>query len=140
MCVVAEGGGRIYSFGENKRVETTPSQYVCANKGGKSTAMYCTVYTIKYCRERGVSVEKILFLPSFNPGLLNVRVNRVKNHILICVDVRVVINEPLMHQMAPFRNRGGGGIASNQTSHFLQESRPPSYAVSTVDAVFRHFR
>lgn len=80
-------------------------------------------------------MKKILFLPSFNPGLLNVRVNRVKNHILICVDVRVVINEPLMHQMASFRNRKGD-IASNQTLHFLQESRQPNYAVSTVGAVF----
>lgn len=47
MCVVAEGG-RIYSFGEKKRVGITPFQYVCvlANKGGKSTLMYCTVYTL----------------------------------------------------------------------------------------------
>jgi hypothetical protein len=45
-------------------------------------------FTIKYSFKGGVSVEKILSLPSFNLGLLNVRVNKVKNHLLICIDVR----------------------------------------------------
>jgi hypothetical protein len=62
MCVVAEGG-KIYSFGEKKRVGTPFSMCVClpirVGKAPSCTAL-CTHFwfTIKYRLEEGVSAEK----------------------------------------------------------------------------------
>jgi hypothetical protein len=83
MCVVTEGG-RIYRFGENKRVEFNPPpfppfQYVCVCvyvpiRVGK--ARTCTVvcthcrFTIKYSLEGGVSAEKYSVCPPSSEGYL----------------------------------------------------------------------
>jgi len=80
MYVVTEGG-RIYRFGENKRVELNlpnpPLQNMCMCvpiRVGK--ARTCTVlcthsrFTIKYSLAGGVSAEKYSFCPPSSEGYL----------------------------------------------------------------------